>query len=183
MRNYKKERVWLTATYQRVEIRYRKDSIELEKLKQLAGNKTLSQFVKEIVDEKIKNKGDVVMTNWAEVISENSDNILVVMESAQRSAWESYELGTGWEFSVELYEDGSTVIAQLGQGSQSQSSYNGESIYIASYRCEKLYCEDEEVSYGDLIDTNIEGSDFVAQLEDQLEYLRELQEQEQRQEY
>jgi predicted lipid-binding transport protein (Tim44 family) len=54
MRNLKKEAEWAKAHYQQIKINYRKDSQELAKLKQLAGNKTLSQFVKEIVDEKIE---------------------------------------------------------------------------------------------------------------------------------
>jgi hypothetical protein len=113
-------------------------------------------------------------TNLVEVIEARREEIIKKMFEAKRNAIESSS--SGFRYVVEVHEDGEIEGYQIGQHTQSEGNWKGESLYVASFPCCRLEpTSDDELSYlkGIAEDNNIEipVSDYTSEWEYAFEYM------------
>jgi hypothetical protein len=100
-------------------------------------------------------------TKWSEILEANSDKIIAAMVQAKRKAHHSM---SGWHVDVEMDKSGEVWTGGLAScGSQSMSSWNGETFVIAS-----IGTWVTEINEQDWIDNVPElNEEYEAQMEDE----------------
>lgn len=102
--------------------------------------------------------------NWAEIMEANRDSIIEKMVQAKK---ESEGTMSGWSVDVEIDEKGEVwTTGLMSQGSQSMSSWNGETFIVASVKSWTVEIDESECikSEPSLL------AEFEAQKDDELGY-------------
>ena len=80
--------------------------------------------------------------NWSEIMEANRDSIIEKMVQAKK---ESQGCMSGWSVDVEIDENGECWVGGLlSQGSQSMSSWNGETFVVESVKSWDVEINEEE---------------------------------------
>ena len=99
--------------------------------------------------------------NWSELMEANRDKIEETIREAKK---ETYGTMQGWRVDVEMDEDGEVWTSGLAsQGSQSMSSYNGETFIVCSIESWEVDTnESEDIKYHKEL-----YAEYLAQKEDE----------------
>lgn len=99
--------------------------------------------------------------NWVKVMEDNRDAIEETIREAKK---ETYETMQGWHVDVEIDKNGKAWTGDLlSTGSQSMSSYNGETFIVCGIQSWEVDCnEQEDIKYDEKL-----NAEYLAQKDDE----------------